>query len=186
MQYNDDDFHPFDLRLGLSATPWDTYDDSRNSYIISGFVNGGYKIKKDSDWRQELINTKKVFYFGLEQGIEKGILCPFNYVPLFYTPSEQDKKDARDAFGKVNPSLPAHKKKVMGMILAAKVFKISRQKFPPFKSWLKNYLKGGNKLNRCILFVGDKNLEQIWTLFWQVILTSQISGRSSKERRMIP
>ena len=156
LQYNDDDFHPFDLRLGLSATPWDTYDDSRNRYIISGFVNGEYKIKKDSDWRQELIDTKKVFYFGLKQGIEKGILCPFNYVPLLYTPSEQDKKDARDAFGKVNPSLPAHKKKVMGMILAAKVFKISREKFPPFKSWLKNYLKDGNKLNRCILFVGDK------------------------------
>lgn len=154
LQYNHDDFHPFDLRLGLSATPWDTYDDVRNRYIISGFVNGEYHINSD-EWQQELIDTRRVFYFGLKEGIERGILCPFNYVPLPYVPSEKDKQDAKDAFGKVDPSLPEHKKKIMGMILAAKVFKISREKFFPFKEWLNHLIDSGGSLDRCILFVGD-------------------------------
>ena len=40
----------------------------------------------------------------------------------------------------------------MGMILAAQVFKSSREKLPPFNNWLG---EKGN-LERCILFVSDK------------------------------
>lgn len=154
-QYQMDDFAPFKQCLGLSATPWDEYDDTRNAYLISGFVNGDFEIEKDQDWKKQLIDSERVFYFGLKQGIEKGILCPFNYHPLPYTPSEQDHQDARDAFSKVNPNLPKRMQQIMGMILAAKVFKISREKLPPFKIWLGQRLHAGKKLDRCILFVGD-------------------------------
>jgi len=154
-QYQMDDFAPFKQCLGLSATPWDEYDDTRNAYLISGFVNGDFKIEKDQDWKKQLIDSERVFYFGLKQGIEKGILCPFNYHPLPYSPSEQDHQDARDAFSKVNPNLPKRMQQIMGMILAAKVFKISREKLPPFKIWLGERLQTGKKLDRCILFVGD-------------------------------
>jgi len=154
-KYRMDDFASFKQCLGLSATPWDEYDDTRNAYLISGFVNGDFKIENDQDWKKLLIDDKRVFYFGLKQGIEKGILCPFNYHPLPYTPSEQDHQDARDAFSKVNPNLPKRMQQIMGMILAAKVFKISREKLPPFKSWLGERLHTGKKLDRCILFVGD-------------------------------
>jgi superfamily II DNA or RNA helicase len=152
-----DDYYPFEMRLGLSATPWDAYDDARNQYIADGFINGEFKIKSKTTWQDELIDEKRVFYFGLKEGIEKGILCPFDYEPLPYVPSEQDFEDAKEAFGKVRPDLPPHKKKIMGMILAAKVFKKSREKFPPFKKWLTELIESGEELDRSILFVADKS-----------------------------
>lgn len=154
-EYLMDDFTPFKQCLGLSATPWDEYDNTRNGYIISGFVNSDFKIQKDEDWRKQLIDKELVFHFGLKEGIEKGILCPFNYHPLPYVPSEQDRQDAKDAFKKINPTLSPRMQQIMGMILAAKVFKISREKLPPFKQWLSELLQSGRKLNRSILFVGD-------------------------------
>ena len=153
--YQLDDFAPFGMCLGLSATPWDEYDNTRNGYLISGFVNGNFTIEKDEDWKKQLIEEERVFHFGLKEGIEKRILCPFNYIPIPYTPSASDRQAAKDAFNKVNPNLPPRMKQIMGMILAAKVFKISREKLPPFKTWLMELMAAGNKLNRCILFVGD-------------------------------
>ena len=88
----------------------------------------------------------------MEDGIKKGILCEFDYVPLEYTPSAEDFQKRKEAFKKIPPDIPKHMRSKMGMILAAQVFKSSREKFPPFNNWLE---KKGN-LERCILFVSDK------------------------------
>ena len=84
-------FDPFLLRLGLSATPWSEYDDGRNQMIVDNFVNLEIKISDiGDDWKTHFKKKKLVFYFGLEDGIKKGILCEFDYVPLDYTPSAED------------------------------------------------------------------------------------------------
>ena len=42
------------------------------------------------------------------------------------------------------------------MILAAMAFKTSKEKIGPFKNWLKDFLKTGRELKRCIMFVASK------------------------------
>ena len=146
-------FHPFLLRLGLSATPWSEYDETRNQLVANNFVNSDIDLATlGESWQKELINNKDVFYFGLENGIKKGILCEFDYISLDYTPSAEDFQRRKDAFKKIPPHIPAHLKSKMGMILAAQVFKSSREKIPPFSEWLDQ--KGS--LDRTILFVADK------------------------------
>tara|TARA_Y100000768_G_scaffold334575_1_gene275377 strand:- start:389 stop:1168 length:780 start_codon:yes stop_codon:yes gene_type:complete len=134
------------------------YDSARNQYIVDGFVNGEYKVKQNvDDWENEAIASERVFYFGLKEGIERGILCPFEYIPLPYTPSKEDHDRAAEAFTKVNPSLPKHKQKIMGMILAAMAFKTSKEKIHPFKEWLREFIIYGRELKRCLMFVAKKD-----------------------------
>jgi len=152
------DWWAFDCRLGLSATPWDMYDSTRNQYLVDGFVNGEFKVSdKIEEWEEELIDSERVFFFGLKEGIERGILCPFEYIPKPYTPSKGDFDRAAEAFTKVNPTLPPHLKKIMGMILAAMAFKTSKEKIAPFKEWLTDFLNSGRELKRCLMFVAKKD-----------------------------
>ena len=156
------DWWSFDCRLGLSATPWDMYDSTRNQYIVDGFVNEEFKVTRNvDDWEKDLIDSGKVFGFGLKQGIERGILCPFDYIPLPYIPSQEDFDRASEAFSKVNPTLPEHKRKIMGMILAAMAFKTSKEKIGPFKKWLTEFLNSGRELKRCIMFVALKEYGEL-------------------------
>jgi superfamily II DNA or RNA helicase len=152
------DWWAFDCRLGLSATPWDMYDSTRNQYLVDGFVNGEFKVSdKIEEWEEELIDSERVFFFGLKEGIERGILCPFEYIPKPYTPSKGDFDRAAEAFTKVNPTLPPHLKKIMGMILAAMAFKTSREKIGPFEEWLREFVDSGRELKRCLMFVAKKD-----------------------------
>lgn len=147
-------FAPFKLRLGLSATPWSEYDDSRNQLLVDNFVNNKRDITElGLNWRQRLIDQGDVFYFGLEDGIRRGILCEFDYIPLEYIPSIEDFEERKLAFRKIPPDLPAQLQEKMGRILAAKVFKKSREKLPPFSRWLQEH----GELERCILFVEDQS-----------------------------
>ena len=146
-------FDSFLLRLGLSATPWSEYDDDRNQMIIDNFINSEFRIDDiGKGWKDKLIADENVFYFGLEDGIKKGILCEFDYIPLDYTPSDEDFQKRKEAFTKIPPNLPKHMQTKMGMILASQVFKSSREKFPPFNNWLKQH----GDIKRSILFVSDK------------------------------
>ena len=70
-------------RLGLSATPKREYDDERNSFI------------------EEEIGPV-IFSFGLEDAIRKGILCPFNYIPLSYSLTEEEKRKKRSIIASFN------------------------------------------------------------------------------------
>ncbi len=155
--YDFSELNSFNLRLGLSATPWSPYDPERNKYILNGFVNGEFKITKNLEtWQNKLIEEKRIFNFGLKEGIEKGILCPFNYLPLEYSLSEEDIECRKKAWNRIPPNLEPREAKIWGMREAAKCLKISKEKIPHFRKWLKDLLDSGKALNRTIIFVEEK------------------------------
>jgi superfamily II DNA or RNA helicase len=151
------DFLRFGYRLGLSATPWSDhdYENVRNSFLVNSFTRYSDSLTTlfaNDDWITDLRNEKHVFYFGLEDGIKKGILAEFDYIPLEYSPSKEEiekfNKLVRSAFstdekGKTN---------ALGAIRAASVFKGSRNKIPVFMKWL---AKENIALTRSLVFVED-------------------------------
>lgn len=123
----------FPYRLGLSATPLNPYNETRNEFLVDEV-------------------GPIVYEFGLDDAIRRGILCELEYTPLFYELSEEDKKEQKRAFGKYkgmkeeNPSLP---KKRLYMMLA-KVRKESEEKLPVFRRYLE---KEPDVLGECLIFV---------------------------------
>lgn len=63
---------PYRYRLGLSATPQREYDDAGNDFLLNEI-------------------GEVIFEFTLRDAIQKGILCEFNYIPLSYVLSEEEK-----------------------------------------------------------------------------------------------
>lgn len=59
-------------RLGLSATPEREYDEAGNDFLLNEI-------------------GEVIFEFTLQDAIQKGILCEFNYIPLPYTLTEEEK-----------------------------------------------------------------------------------------------
>lgn len=146
----------FGFRLGLSATPWSKYDDensTRNKFLINNFTRK-QSFDEDyfhGDWEKSLRDEGFVFYFGLEDGIKRGILCEFDYHPLEYEPTEIEKEEyrkkmrgafAKDDAGRVSP---------LAAIRASAVFKGSREKLPVFLKWLSEH----GALDRSLMFVVD-------------------------------
>ncbi len=119
-------------RLGLSATPERPYDQDGNTFIEE--------------------DVGPVLYtFGLHEAIERQILAPFNYHPLSYTPTEEDrsriaaiyrKKKAREVAGE--PMAEAEL-----WIELARVYKTSEAKLPVFVQFLEEHQR---MLERCIIF----------------------------------
>ena len=148
----------FGYRLGLSATPWTIYDDdqsTRNGFLVRNFtresrVDQGYFR---GDWEGRLKKEKLVFYFGLDSGIERGILCEFDYVPLEYTPSDAEIREYKDmmskGFGKKREDGSGNE--ALAAIRASAVFKGSRRKIPEFFDWLSTH----GALDRTLMFVSD-------------------------------
>ena len=120
-------------RLGLSATPERPYDDDGNRFI------------------KEHIGPV-LMTFGLREAIERGILAPFNYHPLPYQPTDDDRdrvaavyrrKKAREAAGE-----PMSETELW--IQIARVYKTSGAKLPVFAEFIKD---NHGLLERCIVFV---------------------------------
>jgi len=122
--------------LGLSATPERDYDEKGNQFI-----------------EEEIGPT--IFRYGLSDAIKEGILCSFDYIPLEYYFSVEDKKKIKNAYSKYS----SNKKKGMNEKAAKKqlyldlsnVRKLSKTKLPNFEKFIKN-----NYLKKCIIFVGTK------------------------------
>ena len=150
----------FRYRLGLSATPWTIYDDddhSRNKFLVSNFTNLTYPDNSffSGDWEGKLREEpRQVFYFGLDSGIERGILCEFDYVPLEYTPTDEEIKEYNEivskGFGKKDDK---DTNEALAAIRASAVFKGSRNKLPVFFEWLEKESDG--ILDRSLIFVVD-------------------------------
>lgn len=123
-------------RLGLSATPEREYDE-----------NGG------NEFIEEHIGPV-IFEFRLEDAIKRGILVPFNYYPLEYELSDDDKQKVRGYIrayhARKKSSEPMTKKELYNAI--ARVYKTSREKIPVFKSFIQ---KQPDFLERCIIFVEE-------------------------------
>ena len=127
---------PIRFRLGLSATPEREYDEDGNDFI-------------------ETHVGPTLYEFGLKEAIERGILAPFNYHPLPYFLSLEDKQKLRDVHAQSaaraasgNSMSPEE----VWMALA-RVYKLSREKLSPFKKFLQSH---PDVLRRCIIFVETK------------------------------
>jgi len=70
-------------KLGLSATPDRKYDDDGNELIL-----------------EEI--GPVIFQFTLENAIKKAILCPFNYYPVPYTLSDEEKKSKQKLMSRLS------------------------------------------------------------------------------------
>lgn len=74
---------PYQYRLGLSATPEREYDDAGNDFLLNEI-------------------GPVIFEFTLQDAIRKGILCEFNYIPLSYRLSEEEKQKKKRIIGAFN------------------------------------------------------------------------------------
>lgn len=70
-------------RLGLSATPEREYDDMGNDFLLNEI-------------------GEIIFKFSLEDAIRKGILCEFNYFPLTYELTEEEKQKKKNIIASFN------------------------------------------------------------------------------------
>lgn len=67
---------PYRYRLGLSATPEREFDEVGNDFLLNEI-------------------GEVIFEFTLQDAIQKGILCEFNYIPLPYVLTEEEKLKKR-------------------------------------------------------------------------------------------
>ncbi len=127
---------PFKYRLGLSATPDREYDPEGNRFI------------------EDEVGPV-IFEFGLEDAIQRGILCELDYVPLSYVLSDKDRQaihaiirshHARVAAGE-HPSPEDLYRRI------ASVRKCSATKLAPFHEYLN---ANPGVLERCLIFVENR------------------------------
>ena len=120
------------FRLGLSATPEREYDQEGNDFIENHIG--------------PILMT-----FGVSEAIERSILSPFNYYPLPFVLTDEDrqriaaiyrKRKAREIAG--NPM-----SEVDIWIEIAQVYKTSDAKLPVFNVFIKDHIE---LLTRCIIF----------------------------------
>lgn len=123
----------FAYRLGLSATPERTYDADGNRFI------------------EEEIGPV-IFRFGLEEAIQRGILCEFDYVPLPYALSDEDKAAIRQAIKRYHAKSRAGDPAPVEALYRdiARVRKLSQEKIAPFEGYIN---ANPSVLDRCIIFV---------------------------------
>ncbi|MCY7949369.1 DEAD/DEAH box helicase family protein [Bacillus inaquosorum] len=132
---------PFKYRLGLSATPEREYDENGNDFIEAEI--GG-----------------KVFEFGLEDAIRRGILCEFDYNPLEFELTEEDRKKIKQLIATHNAKKQAGEYVLDENLFRdiARVKKVSKAKLPIFYSFLQS---NRDILDRSIIFVETKEFGEV-------------------------
>jgi superfamily II DNA or RNA helicase len=123
-------------RLGLSATPEREYDIEGTDFI-------------------ERNVGPVIFTFPLQDAIRQGILCEFDYYPLEYAVSADDRERLK-AIYKQKAARAAEGKPMSDQELGtalARVHKTSLEKLPLFEKFVADH---PNALNRSIVFVAEK------------------------------
>lgn len=130
------------FRLGLSATPEREYDDDGTQFILDhvGSI---------------------IFEFDLENAIRKGILAPFNYFPVPYELTANDKMRVHNLFKRKaaseNAGTPMSDEDFWTEL--ARVYKTAEGKIPAFREFVAAHPE---LLRNCIIFVETKEYgEQI-------------------------
>ena len=126
---------PYKYRLGLSATPEREYDDEGNDFL-----------------RNEI--GEVIFEFSLKDAIEKGILCEFDYIPLPYILTEEEKQRKKKiiaAFNAKKESGEPYDETEMFTQLA-RVNKIAINKIDTFESFIADKPE---LLKKSIIFVQE-------------------------------
>ena len=123
-------------RLGLSATPEREYDEDGNKFI-------------------EAEIGKVVYKFGLDDAIRKGILCEFNYYPIRFELTEDDrikiKKIIKSHFARKRAGESVSDELLYTEL--ARVKKTSLGKIDPFREFIRTHQ---DLLKRSIIFVETK------------------------------
>jgi superfamily II DNA or RNA helicase len=123
----------FAFRLGLSATPERAYDTDGNHFIES-----------------EIGPT--VFRFPLEAAIQRGVLCEFDYEPLEYELTDNDRARLKQVY--TRQAARAHAGNPMSQeefwIELARVYKTAEMKPLIFSRYLQ---RDASVLENCIVFV---------------------------------
>ncbi|MDG6912459.1 MAG: DEAD/DEAH box helicase family protein [Nitrososphaerota archaeon] len=140
----------FEYRLGLSATPERTYDEEGNQFI-----------------EHEI--GPVIFRFTLEDAIRRGILCEFDYAPLSYELSDEDRDALRAAFAryqrKVQAGEPVLREDLYQEL--SRVVKLSKSKIPVFSKFVSSR---PDSLDKSIVFVETKEYGE---LVQQVVIQHQ-------------
>ena len=120
------------FRLGLSATPERIYDDEGSAFI------------------EDHIGPV-IFSFGLREAIERGILAPFNYFPLTFELTDDDRARIASIYRRRKGLEEAGNpmSEIDLWIEIARVYKTSEAKLPVFADFIKDHQ---NLLTRCIAF----------------------------------
>lgn len=120
-------------RLGLSATPEREYDQEGNAFIEQ--------------------HVGPVLYrFQLADAIRRGILSPFDYHPIEYVPTAEDRAALKQVYKRQAARKAAGQPMSMEevWIELARVYKTSRAKIPLFDQFI---ARRRDLLKRCIIFV---------------------------------
>ena len=134
------------FQLGLSATPERGYDEEGSAFLLE---NVGPELMR----------------FELDDAIRRGILAPFDYFPLTYELTVEDRQRVRDVYkrqaARAAEGNPMSDEEIW--IEIARVYKTSEAKLPVFDEFIR---ENQDLLQRCIVFVetqqyGDKALEII-------------------------
>ena len=134
------------FRLGLSATPEREYDQDGNDFLLDHI-------------------GPELMRFELDDAIRREILAPFDYYPLPYQLTADDRQRVKDVYkrqaARAAEGNPMSDEEVW--IEIARVYKTSEAKLPIFDDFIS---KNKHLLERCIVFVetqeyGDKVLEII-------------------------
>ena len=135
------------FRLGLSATPENEYDADATQFLYDE-IGPIY------------------FNFDLLNAIENGILCPFEYHPIEYTPSQQDRDKIKSIKARYEQEIAENPNKRLQLEIdmrrdMARVYKKSLEKLPP----LSELINSNTILKRCIIFGPEKpfneNIEEM-------------------------
>jgi len=131
----------FEWRLGLSATAEREYDQDGNKFI-------------DEDI------GPVVFNFELPDAIRDGILCEFDYVPLYYEFDAEDRERLREIYAmfsaRKNSGDPMTKEELYQEL--ARVRKLSKNKLPVFARYVRDH---PGILGRCLIFVETMEYGQL-------------------------
>lgn len=124
---------PYRYRLGLSATPEREYDEAGNDFLLNEI-------------------GEVIFEFTLQDAIQKGILCEFNYIPLRYVLSDEEKLKKRKIIAAFNAKKesgePVDEKDMFTQL--ALVNKTAVNKLEEFESLIS---QRPELLQKCIIFV---------------------------------
>ena len=132
---------PYRYRLGLSATPEREYDDTGNEFL-----------------QTEIGDI--IFTFSLEDAIKKGILCEFDYVPLPYVLTDEEKTKKKKIIAAFNAKKeagePVDEKDMFTQL--SMVNKTAINKIDEFEVWVS---KNPALLKKCIIFVQTKDYGEL-------------------------
>ncbi|MDY6804951.1 MAG: DEAD/DEAH box helicase family protein [Cyanobacteriota bacterium] len=126
----------FGYRLGLSATPEREYDRDGTQFIFDEI-------------------GEVFFQFGLEEAIERGILCEFDYIALPYQLTDSDRQKLRQVYANYSQrqrqGIPMTKQELWTKL--ARVYKTAEKKPEVFAEFLQANPK---IIESAIIFVEDK------------------------------